>query len=253
MRPAYIGTSIVMTARALGRQWLTLALAVLLPAVFFAAVLASTRAHDVPVVLAAAGEGTVVVDARRQALLFISIAAAGLISAFIAASLVQRQRDVGRRLVLCGYRAGELLAARLVILLGIVAAAAAYTWLGLVILDRPAATGGVALGIALAALVYGCYGFLVGVLLRRELEAVFAILVLINIDAGWLQNPLYYQEARSRWLIEALPAHFPSQVAYLSAFTSDDVGRLLAGGAAYAAALLAAAAIVYAIRMRVAR
>jgi hypothetical protein len=248
-----VGTSIVMTARELSRQRVTLALALLLPAVFFAVVLAATRPHDVPVVLAAAGDLALVVDARRLSLLFISIAAAGLISAFIAASLVQRQREVSRRLVLCGYRATELLAARLVILLAIVAAAAGYTWIGLVLLEPPAATAGVALGIALAALVYGCYGFLIGVLLRRDLEAVFAILVLVNIDAGWLQNPLYFQEARSRWLIEALPAHFPSQTAYLAAFTSDGVGRLLAGSVAYAAVLLAAAAAVYAWRMRVAR
>jgi hypothetical protein len=109
------------------------------------------------------------------------------------------------------------------------------------------------LGIAIGAFVYGCYGLLAGAIFRHELEAIFAILVVVNVDAGWLQNPIYYQNARSKWLIEALPAHFPSQIAYLSAFTSERIGPLVARGLAYGAVLLLVALAMYAKRMRVVR
>ena len=113
-------------------------------------------------------------------------------------------------------------------------------------LGMPAA---VALAIGLGAFVYGAYGFLVGAVFRRELEAIFAILVLLNIDAGWLQNPIYYEEAGNRWLIESLPAHFPSQVAYVATFTSDDVMGLVLRSVAYGLVLLVVALEVYTRRL----
>ena len=101
--------------------------------------------------------------------------------------------------------------------------------------------------------VYGCYGLLVGTVFRRDLDSVFAILVLINIDAGWLQNPLYYAAARNQRLIEALPAHWPSQVSYLGAFTGEPVSGPALRGLAYGCAFLALAVAAYALRLRVKR
>jgi hypothetical protein len=137
------------------------------------------------------------------------------------------------------------------VLIAIVAVTSLYLWGLLALVARPAFPPGVALGVALGALVYGCYGFLVGTLFHRDLETIFAILVLINIDAGWLQNPIYFQSAHSRWLIEALPAHFPAQVAHLAAFTGDPVARLVVGSCLYATALLAAAVTLYRHRVEV--
>jgi hypothetical protein len=253
MRATYVETAAAMTARDLMRKRLVFVLALAVPAVFFAAVFATTGDGLVPITLAAAAGRVTLVEERRQSLLFISIAATGLISAFFASSLIQRQLDANRRLVLCGYQAAELITARLAVLLGIIAATALYTWLTLALFSSPRFPPGVLLGIAAGAFVHGCYGLLVGTLFRRELESIFALLVLINIDAGWLQNPIYYQNARSKWLIEALPAHYPSQIAYLSAFTSDRVGALVAYGLAYGAVFLLAALALYTMRMRVAR
>jgi hypothetical protein len=253
MRLTYVATSAAMTARELTRKRLVLVLALSVPAVFFAAVFATTGDGIVPISLAAAAGRVALVGERRQSLLFIGIAATGLISAFFASSLIQRQLDANRRLILCGYQATELITARLAVLLGIIAATALYTWLTLEFFSFPRFPAGVLLGITVGAFVHGCYGLLVGTLFRGELESIFALLVLINIDAGWLQNPIYYQNARSKWLIEALPAYYPSQIAYLSAFTSDRVGALVAYGLAYGAVFLLAALAVYVVRMRVAR
>lgn len=253
MRLSYVATSAAMTLRELGRQRLALALALLVPGVFFGVVILTSGDRALPVTLAAATAPVTRVAGLRLSLVFISIAAAGLVSAFFAASLVQRQFEGNRRLVLCGYRASELIVARLSVLVGIIAATALYTWLLLVAVARPAFPVGVPLGIALGAFVYGCYGLLVGTIFRREIEAVFAILILINIDAGWLQNPVYYEPARRKWLIEALPAYFPAQVAYLAAFTHDSVAGLVAWSLVYGSALGLAALVLYTLRMRVVR
>lgn len=250
MRLSYVLTATVMTARELARQRLVLVLALCVPVVFFATALATSGDDLVPVSLATHGRFTLVEELRRS-LLFISIAAAGLISAFFAASLIQRQLMVNRRLVLCGFQAAELVAARFAVLLAIIAFTALYVWLALGVVSAPLFPAGVLLGIALAAFVYGAYGLLVGTLFRRELESIFAILVLINVDAGWLQNPVYYQNARSKWLITTLPAHYPSQIAFLSASTNEPLAPLVAKALAYGTAFLLTAVVVYSLRMRV--
>lgn len=253
MRLSHVWTCLRMTARELARSRLVIALAFVLPLVFFAVVLATTGDRSVPIALAGASDRVFQVAERRQSLVFIALAAAGLLSAFFAASLIQRRLDVNRRLVLCGYRPAELIVARLGVLLAIIAGAALYLWLLLALLARPAFPPGVGLGVALGALVYGCYGLLVGTVFRRELESIFAILILINIDAGWLQNPIYYRTAESRWLIRALPGHLPAQTAYLAAFADQPTGGLVLHSLYYSAALLALAVGWYALRMRVRR
>lgn len=259
MRAAYVATAATMTLRELARKRLVFVLALCMPAVFVAVAYATESNRLVPVMFAAAAERVRLVEELDLALLFISIVSTGVISAFFSASLIQRQLDANLRLVLCGFRASELITARLAVLLGIVLACALYMWFVLAIFmklelfTRPQFPAGVLLGIAVGALVYGCYGLLVGTLFRRELEAIFAIVILINVDAGWLQNPIYYQNARSKWLIEALPAHYPSQIAFLSACTSEQVGRLVTYGLAYGGVFLLAALVLYSRRMRVTR
>ena len=248
-----MGTCAAMTARELARRRLVLSLALLVPPAFFGVVIATTSDRMIPIRIAAAPGRMFDVSEPRMTLLFISIAAAGLIGAFFASNLVQQHADVNRRLVLCGYTARELIGARLVVLFAIVCATGAYTWALLALVTRPPFPAGVFAAVVAGAFVHACYGLLVGATLRREIEAVFAILVLVNIDAGWLQNPVYYDSARSKWLIEALPAYFPAQASYVAAFGDGDAGGLLLRSAAYGIALLLVAVTVYAGRMRIAR
>ena len=258
MRAAYVATAATMAGRELVRKRLVLVLGLCLPAVFFAAAVAMESNQLVRIVLAATG-GARLVEELDLSLLFIGLAATGIISAFFAASLIQRQLEANRRLVLCGYSPVELVAARLSVLLAIALGSAIYIGLALALLagidlfTPPRFSAGVLLGLVLAAFVHACYGLLVGTLFTNELASIFAIVVLINVDAGWLQNPIYYQNAGSKWLIEALPAHYPSQLTYLSAFTQEQVGRLLVNGLAYGCVLLLAALWLYVRRMRVAR
>lgn len=259
MRAAHVATAAAMTLREVARKRLVLAIALAVPPLFFAIAFAADGNQLVRIVLAAATANARLVEELDLALLFLGLTAASLVSAFFAASLVQRSLEANRRLVLCGYHASELIAARLAVLVGIVVAATLQTGLALAVLagagyfTSPRSTAGVLGGIALGAFVYGCYGLLVGTVFRRELESIFAIVAAINIDPGWLQNPIYYQNAGAKWLIEALPAHFPSQVTYLSAFTSEPVSLMAGRGLAYGTLLLLMALALYARRMEVSR
>jgi hypothetical protein len=249
-----IVTSAVMSLRELARNRTMLVMAALVPVISFAVAVASTQHRDVPVRLAAAPTADLLmVSERMQSLLFLGIAAVGLMGAFFGATLVQRRVEVNRRLVLCGYRAADLMLAKLGVLLVIIMASALYALALLRLLQEVERPLGVLLGFALAAFVYGAYGLVIGSLFRRDLETIFAILLLINLDAGWLQNPIHYLHVRSPWLVESLPAHFPAQTTFLAAFTTHPLGATAAKAWLYGAAFLVIALLVYGRRMRVAR
>lgn len=254
VRVSYIVTSAEMSVRELLRNRLILVLAALVPLLSFAVAIASTQERPVAIRLARAPTPDLLtVSQRTSALLFLGIAAVALMGAFFGANLIQRRVDVNRRLVLCGYHASELMIAKLGVLVLIIVVSAIYT-LGLLLLlldvKRP---GAVFLGFALAAFVYGAYGLSIGSIFRRDLESIFAIVLLINLDAGWLQNPIYFLDTRSPWLVESLPGHLPAQTALLGALTSHPIAGTAAMAGSYGMAFLAIALLVYGLRMRVAR
>ena len=152
-----------------------------------------------------------------------------------------------------GARATELMVAKLGVLLLIILVSASYTMGLLLLLMNLERWWGVFVGFALAAFVYGTYGLCVGSIFRRDLETIFAILLLINVDTGWSQNPIYYLDARSPWLIESLPGHLPAQTAFLAALTSHSVLETAGLATLYGLMFLVIALLVYGLRMRVAR
>jgi hypothetical protein len=156
--------------------------------------------------------------------------------------------------VLCGYRAGELLLARLMILFCVVVLVGTGLALLLPAFFAPQRLAFVLLGFLLCGLVYGGLGLLVGALFRRELEGVLLIALIANVDVGWLQNPIYYAQAESKALIHALPGFFPAQLAMAAAFSEHLPGELLrlaARAGLYGLTLVLAALAVYAWRTRV--
>lgn len=241
-----------MTLKMLVRSRLVLLLLFAVPALFYAVVAATTNDDPITFQLASlgAGEALVTVGKRREALVFIGLAATGLLTAFLAMNLAQKDAQASRRLVLCGYRPAELVAARLAVLSCVVVAVSCVVAGGLRVFFAPERLAGVVAGFALVGWVYGCYGLLVGSLLKNSLEGILLVALLANIDAGWLQNPLYYADAQNQAVIRALPAYFPSQVSMAAAFTSHAVWRPSLGALVYGAALLVAAAAAYAVTAR---
>lgn len=191
--------------------------------------------------------------ARGVALIFVTVAAVGMLAAFLGLSLMQRGAESTRRLVLCGLRPWEILTSKLVALLCVVVALAGVASVVLLRSLGPERPGVLLLGLMLTGWVYGCYGLLVGSTLRTGLAGMLCIVLLSNLDVMWLQNPVDYSEARTRSLIRSLPGHLPSQVCVVGAFEDYGYGRQALGAAAYGAALFSSAAVIFTWKSRTRR
>jgi len=243
-----------MAVRELMRSRIALILLLLIPTLFNLLIVLTTTDRPLAFKLASVSEETFLqVSERRESLIFIGGAAVGLLTSFLALSLIQKHAEVNRRLVLCGYKPWELIASKLAVLLCVVVLVACYAAAILRLFFQPERFALVVLGFILAGYVYGCYGLLVGSILKRELEGVLLIVLLANIDAGWLQNPIYYADAQNKMIIRRLPAYFPSQVSMVSAFTDHSIFNPLIGSVVYGSILLLGALLIYFWRMRIHR
>ena len=251
------------------RRRIALLLLFVVPALFDAVVLVTTASRDVDVTVASLVEalprtssrldvladafdddGTRTVDERRLSLVFLGVAAVSFLACFLAFNLVHKRREVDARLVLAGYRAHEVMVAKLMVLLALVALLAGYEtvivwpW---VVPRHPLLLGG---GLFLGGLIYGCLGMLVGALLKGELEGIFAIAFLTNIDAGWLQNPIYFAHSQQKGLIRSLPGYGPVQLAVVGAFTDDEPKGALLRALLWAGCTLVIALLAFGSRIR---
>jgi hypothetical protein len=261
--------------RDLLRRRVTLLLLFIVPALFDAVVLTTTGHREVEVTLgtlvedgaiihvAGSGDdpsdlgffdnGSRTVDQRGLSLVFLGTAAVCFLACFFAFNLVHKRTDVDARLVLAGFRAHELLLAKWIVLVSVVVVLSAYEAALIRPGFEPRHLVRVASGLLLGGVVYGCLGLLVGAIARQELEGVFVIVLLTNIDVGWLQNPIYYATSERRGLIESLPGHYPTQLAITGAFTDDVPHGTVSRSLAYAAAALVAALLAFGLRIRPAR
>ena len=252
------------------RRRIALVLLFVVPALFDAVVLATTSTRDVDVTLGSLVEdeggavgvrgldalatffgtdGTRTLDERRLSLVFLGTAAVSFLACFLAFNLVHKRRDADARLVNAGYRAHEVLLAKVIVLLAIVGALAIYETAIVSPWVVPHRVAMVAVGFFFGGLIYGCLGMLVGAIVSNELEGIFAIVLLTNIDAGWLQNPIYFAHSERRALIEALPGYGPAQLAVVSALTDDEPRGALSRAIAWAACALLAALVAFGLRI----
>ena len=252
MRLNYIRTGLLMTAKELLRNRIALILFLLIPSLFNTLIVLTTRDRPITLYLASISEETFFkVSERSETLVFIALAAAGFIAAFLGLNLIQKHIGVDRRLVLCGYCPSELISAKLILLLFVILLIGGYGTSSLLFFFQPRHFFQVILGFILGGYIYGCYGLLVGAIFKRELEDILCIVLLGNIDVGWLQNPLYYSESRSKAIIRALPAFFPSQMTMVAAFTDHSVSQLFMGGIVYGGILLVTSLLIYWWRMKI--
>jgi ABC-2 type transport system permease protein len=271
-RARRVATAARLLLKDLLRRRIALVLLFVVPALFDAVVLVTTATRDVDVTIASladelsltgtgldrlaramSDDGTRTLDERKLSLVFLGAAAVSFLACFLAFNLVHKRRDVDARLVLAGYRAHEVLLAKLVVLLTLVAALATYEAAILSPWVAPHQLGTELAGFFFGGLIYGCLGMLVGALVKHELEGIFAIVFLTNIDAGWLQNPIYYAHSHSQALIRALPGYGPVQLAVAGALGDEAPRGALSRVVTYAAIALAAALVVFGLRIRPAR
>jgi hypothetical protein len=251
MRWNYLVTASLMTLRDLFRRKFVVLLLLLIPSIFYAVTHLTTDLFAIPFQLAAVeGKPGLMVPARHIGLVFMGLGSAGLLAAFLSMNLIQRNAQVVRRLIICGYTASEIAISRLLVMFAVIVFLGFYVCSMLWIFFDPENFLMVVLGFVMVGFVYGSYGLLIGSLLKGELEGILLITLLSNIDVGWLQNPIFYAGALNKAIIRVLPAFYPSQLSIISAFSEHSAGRALAGSMVYGGILLILALFIFWLRMR---
>ncbi|MGW8316238.1 MAG: hypothetical protein ACWGNV_11600 [Bacteroidales bacterium] len=233
------------------RRRIVILLLILIPSVFYVFINLTTDMTLIPFRLAAAeGEPGLMIPARHIGLVFMGLTSSGFLAAFLSMNLIQRNIQVTRRLIICGYTPAEVSLSKLLVMGAITVLVGLYIGALLCIFFQPDRMLMVVLGFIMAGFVYGSYGLLIGSFLPGELEGILLITLLANIDIGWLQNPIFYSGALNKALIRGLPAFFPSQLSNISAFSDFGISMAMAGSFIYGVALMALAMFIFWLRMR---
>lgn len=252
MRITFINTAISMTLKELLRNRVAIILFFIIPTLFYFLIVLTTTDKLIAFKLSAISEQTFVqVSEQNESLVFIGMAAVSLLTSFISLNLLQKNWEVNRRLTLCGYRPSEIIFSKLSALILVIIFVAIYVGLLLLLFFNPRNILYTIWGFVCGGFVYGCYGLLVGAIFKRDLEGVLFIVLLVNIDAGWLQNPIYYIQAQNTTIIRSLPAYYPSQISMISAFSDYSILTPAICGLVYGLIFLLAALIIYNIRMKI--
>ncbi len=248
-----VRVSAVLVARDLVRNRTAATMLVLIPTVLYLLIWLIMGDRIVPFELSALGDQVLTAGERELSMLFMGMTAISGLSAFVAFVLVLRPIAADRRLTFEGYTPAELLVAKVIVMLIAILLVALYVSLLLPLFFQPSRRAGVFTAFLLTSLIYGTLGMVVGATVRQELEGILVILLLVNIDAGWLQNPVFYGHAKNQEIIQMLPGHFPGQVAMLSAFTDARLLPEIAAALGYSAVTLLVATALYWRRVRVHR
>ena len=136
-----------------------------------------------------------------------------LVGVFVMQSALQGDR----RLVVAGFRPGETVIARLLVLVAATALVVGVSALVTAANFTPVSWLPLITALVLLGLIYGAIGALAGAVLDR-LAANYLILFLVLTDLGVVQSPMFGDGAPGRWAV-LLPGYGPSRVMYDGAFS----------------------------------
>lgn len=157
------------------------------------------------------------VSSYNLSLLTAGLNAITLIVGFMLFTSTRKDRQFDQRLVLNGYPQPLLILAKLTSLVAVAAAVSLYASGLLVVFWHPGSLPLVWLGFFCAALCYGGFGLLLGVLLRGELEGFFLIIMVSLMDT-FMQNPVGNPAANQSFIVW-LPSFAPTQISVAGGFT----------------------------------
>ncbi|MDF2157090.1 hypothetical protein [Algoriphagus sp. CAU 1675] len=246
-----ITTGVSMILRMLVRQKIVILLILVIPAFFLTIVELTSSDRILPFQLASVGEDIFVnISENGISFIFFSVASSGFLVSFLALNLIQKNNLVNRRLIICGYHPVELLLSILTVLVLVITFIAVYVGLLTNAFYSIEHLEKFILGLVLIGFVYGSYGLAVGSLIKGELEGILMIVLLVNIDVGWLQNPLFYAEAQNQIIIKFLPAYFPSQTCIITAVTDFSSSSSTMYSLAYGSIFLFFSMLTFFYKMR---
>lgn len=140
--------------------------------------------------------------------------AAALLGVFVMQSALQGDR----RLVVAGYRPGETVVARLLVLLAATALVVTVSALVTALNFTPASWAPLITALVLLGLIYAALGALAGAALDK-LAATYLMLFLVMTDLGVVQSPMFRETPGSGAVL--LPGYGPSRVMYNGAFSQS--------------------------------
>ncbi len=170
----------------------------------------------------------------------------GVVVAFVAALLgvfvMQSALEGDRRLVVAGFRPGETVLARLLVLISGTALVVAVSALITALNFSAASWLPLIASLMLLGLIYAAIGALAGALLDK-LAATYLMLFIVMTDLGVVQTPMFHVTPGR--LAVLLPGYGPSRVMYDGAFSSTfHAGTELLLSLGWTAALAIAVAVV---------
>lgn len=209
-----------LTALELLRNKLGLLLLFVIPSIFLAVVEWTSGEGLLPIKLYSFKQiDTLFLDQREISLVFMSAAVGGFLMSYYAILLFQQDFEYFRYCISMGLSPKTFLFSRFGFFFTLTTALAAFITLlmrGMMhFRNVPAALA----GFILLGLIYGAYGGIVGILTKDFMVAILFVVLLANIDAGWLQNPVFYSTSQETEVIRWLPAFFPCQFIFSSVFS----------------------------------
>jgi hypothetical protein len=190
------------------------------------------------------------VDGGHLTLISAGLNALSMIVGFAIFDAIRRSLTFDRRLVFAGYRRLSLITAKTLSIAGIAGSVATYTALVMLVFWRPTPAGWLAALAAYAtiALIYGAFGLLLGVLVKRDLEGFFLIIMGGLFDT-FLQNPLGNPLA-NKPILQWFPSFGPMQFAVGGAFAHRALWGHLFLGLAWALVFASCGLVIFRIRTR---
>jgi hypothetical protein len=240
-----------LTALELLRNKLGLLLLFVIPAIFLAVVEWTSGEGLLPIKLYSLKQiDTLFLDQREISLVFMSAAVGGFLMSYYAILLFQQDFEYFRYCISMGLSPKTFLVSRFGFFFTLTTVLAAFITLimrGMMhFRNVPAALA----GFILLGLIYGAYGGFVGILTKDFMVAILFVVLLANIDAGWLQNPVFYSTSQETEVIRWLPAFFPCQFIFSSVFSEKFNLWALLMSLIYASFLFAALFIAVLIKIK---
>ena len=215
------------------RNYVLVALLVVLPVSFITLAFAVTQDVQMPVRTLVDGETTTVMRGMPEVH---GVIMTPITSSFIAGLaglfLMREARDTDGRLAVVGYRARQVIAARFGVLAVITLVVVAVS-VGVMLIDfQPEQLWWFVAAMLVLSVTYGLIGMLVGAVFNR-LAGLWIMLILPMIDIGLFQDPLFVQ-SEPEWWMKLFPGYHPVRVMVDTGLTTDlDTAASLGWGAGY--------------------
>lgn len=208
-------TATAMAFRDQGRRPLLLILLVVVPAYVITRSIAETLAT--PRTIGLPGDVWVTTTMRDLHGAGMGGIAVAFVAALVGVFVMQSALEGDRRLVVAGYRAGETIVPRLLVLAAAVALVVGVAAVTTAVSFTPANWTLFVAALVLTGLIYGAVGALAGAVLGK-LAATYLMLFLVMTDLGVVQTPMF-NATPGRFAV-LLPGYGPSRLMYEGGFSA---------------------------------